>query len=998
MSGDTAIPIPIQIGSVESAPKWRNHQGKWVEVRAQQGTYAARRAPVLLREAERVAEAVERLLKPAKHAAPKAEIYLLDPVGAAIDQADPEVQGYIAPSFAHVMDANPSSSIVHTVRPEAPGDAIAYSLVRLLLSRWANAGGSTSFFASGIASLVNARLGLGQSIQQSDDWVRSELEASRPVSAIKAIQAVDADPGASDTPNNRYIAASFVNYLVDTFGASALKQFLSTYDPDRRDQAAIGAYQKPLAALEEGWLSAIRRASATTSVWRTFLRHLSVLLKPYWLREVEVLVYMVIGLSYGIALPLSGKFLIDTVIPGNDLGVLGLFVAGLLALYVLNALVGMRRGYVISWINQQMVKRLDEALFAHLQRLPHSFYSEIKLGDIISRFTTDMQMVQNAANQIISSGPYMLLTGILAGSTVLILNPMLGAVVLVIVPFFVISYLTLGPKLQKASAQRQKLVGEVVGSLQENLSAHAVIKAYGLEQKAIAAFKKSLETMEKAALRVVKIGVLFETSMSLAVTLGQLLVLGVGGYLVMQHQLTIGTLLAFIGLLPSLIQPITTISSIGQTVKTASGAINRVTELLNEPVTIPENPDAPDLPSLHNEIRFENVDFSYASGNAILDSLSLRIRAGANVAIVGPSGSGKSTIVSLLMRFYDPAQGRVTFDGTNIQDVKLASLRDQIGLVFQDTFIFDTTVRENIAHGKTGATDVEILAAAKAAQLHTFIEGLPSGYDTVLGERGVRMSGGQRQRLAIARALIRKPGILILDEATSALDSHTEREILDTLNTVAVGRTVISITHRLAIAAAADRIYVLDHGRLVEEGTHADLVKSGGLYSKLYQEQTNGASQAEGAGLELELVQAVPLFNGFSETLLASLARKMSRERFFEGEVVVAEGDPGDKLYIVQRGSLEVMVGNENTPGGERRVNALHPPDYFGEMALLTGEPRSASVRAIKPTEVLSLSRADFLNLLDHEESLRASVQSTVSMRSEALEFARGSASQAALS
>ncbi|MEO5953757.1 MAG: ABC transporter transmembrane domain-containing protein, partial [Chloroflexia bacterium] len=722
-----------------------------------------------------------------------------------------------------------------------------------------------------------------------------------------------------------------------------------------------------------------------------------VLLKPHWLREVEVLVYMLFGLSYGIVLPLSGKFLIDTVIPGKDLGKLGLFVAGLFTLYLVNALVGMRRGYVSSWINQQIVKRLDEKLFAHMQRLSHSFYSEVKLGDIMSRFTTDMQMVQNAANQVISSGPYMLLTGLLAGTTVLILNPILGVVVLVIVPFFVISYLTLGPKLQKASVQRQKLVGELVSSLQENLSAHAVVKAYGLEQKANSAFKKSLEAMEKASMRVVKIGVLFETSMSLAVTLGQLLVLGGGGFLVMQGQLTIGTLLAFIGLLPSLIQPISTLSSIGQTVKTASGAISRVTELLDEPVVIDDKPNAPDLPTLHNEIRFQGVDFSYGSGNPILDSLSLRIRAGANVAIVGPSGSGKSTIVSLLMRFYDPEQGSITFDGTDIRDAKLASLRDQIGLVFQDTFIFDTTVRENIAHGKPGATDVEILAAAKAAQLHTFIEGLPSGYDTVLGERGVRMSGGQRQRLAIARALIREPAILLLDEATSALDSHTEREILDTLNTVAIGRTVISITHRLAIAAAADRIYVLDHGKLVEEGAHADLVYSGGLYGKLYQEQTKGAQQAEGTGIELGLVQAVPLFSGFPETLLTSIARKMGRERFFEGEKVVAEGEPGDKLYIVQRGSLEVIVGNENTPGGERKVNTLHAPDYFGEMTLLTGEPRSATVRAAEPTEVLSLSRADFLNLLDHEETLRASVQSTVTSRSEALELARGSAAKQAV-
>jgi ABC-type multidrug transport system fused ATPase/permease subunit len=991
MSGEKGPGISAMLspgGTV--GPDWHNLQGKWVAVHAPQGTYAAKRAPLLLREAEQVADAVERLLKPDKHSDGKADIFLLDPTAGLIEMGEegeePEVQGYAASFMTPTADAG--RSIVRVVRPEAPGETIAHSLSHLLLTKWLGASaGSSPLFTSGIAGVANARAGLGESIQACDEWVRAELAAGRPVSVLRAARQEDRDGGSiTASEADKRIATSFVNYLIETFGVGSLRQFLAGYDPDRRDQAAINAYQKPMGALEEAWVNTLRRSSSSTSIWGSFLRHIIPLLRPYRLRQLEVLLYMFLGLSYGIVLPLSGKYLIDTVIPSNDLGQLGLFVLGLLVLYVVNALVGMRRGYLTSWINQELIKRLDERLFAHLQRLPHTFFAQIKVGDIMTRFTSDMAMVQNAIQQVTSTGPFMVLTGLLAATTVIILSPILGSLVLLIVPLFLITYVTLGSRLQKASTQRQKILGEVISSLQENVSAHAVVKAYGLEKKSLSMFRTGLEALQKASLRTTKIAVLFETSTGLSVTLGQLMVLGVGGYLVMQSQLTIGTLLAFVGLLPSLIQPIMSLSGIGQTVKTASGAINRVTDLLEEPVTVDDKPAAVDLPTLSREIRLEAVGFSYGSGNPILNGLSLTIPTGANVAIVGPSGSGKSTIVSLLMRFYDPEQGSILFDDHDLRDVKLASLRSQIGLVFQDTFIFDTTVRENIAHGRPGATDVEIVAAAKAAQLHEFIEALPSGYDTVLGERGVRMSGGQRQRLAIARALIRDPRILVLDEATSALDSHTEREILDTLDDVAKGRTVISITHRLAIAAAADYIFVLEQGRLVEEGNHANLVKAGGLYSRLYAEQTSGVALPDGSSVALDQLRTVPLFGGFADPLLASLARKMVRERFFVDEDVVREGEPGDKLYVVQRGGLEVMIGAQ---GEERKVNSLHPGEYFGEMALLTGEPRGATVRATEPTEVFSLSRMDFLNLVEQEEALRTSVQNTLESRRKALDLVR---------
>jgi ATP-binding cassette subfamily B protein len=330
-------------------------------------------------------------------------------------------------------------------------------------------------------------------------------------------------------------------------------------------------------------------------------------------------------------------------------------------------------------------------------------------------------------------------------------------------------------------------------------------------------------------------------------------------------------------------------------------------------------------------------------------------------------------------------EGEVRFDHQDLRDVSLASLRAQIGVVFQDTFVFDTTLRENIAIGLSGATDAEVAAAAEAARLGDYVSALPYGFDTVLGERGVRMSGGQRQRLAIARVLLRDPPVLLLDEATSALDARTERGILDTLAGVTKGRTTISITHRLAMAAEADRVFVIDRGRCVEEGPHRRLVTAGGLYQRLYEEQS-GSLSAEGeqrVGLEAARMQVVPLFAGLGREALASLAKRLRLERFDAGEEVVRGGEPGDRLFVIGHGEAEVLIGEGD---GARRVSSLGEGDYFGESALLTGEPRAATVRTTVPSDLYSLEREDFVSLLQGHPDIRRSVEETLAARRGALE------------
>ena len=954
------------------ASPWRAYPGKWATVYVLPGSYASRLAGLTQREADRTIDALRKLLEPAGVAAgsPLAAIYLVDPV-------DPAGGGAAQP-VSPAGDRSGGPSIVRVVQPESPGEPLTYSLVRALVPGWFGPNTAQApLILRGIAGLTAARTGSGPTLEQANEYVKTGIREGRPTSIFAHVESNAGDDLA---------AASFVAFLVETYGGASLRKFLEAYDPARRDQAAEAAYHTTLGGLEETWLAGLRRTSAKGSPFMVFVRQVVPLVRPYWSRAAEVLVYMLFGLVLALAMPLASKYLVDNVIPSRDPGNLVIFIVALFLIYVISSLISMRRAYVNSWVNQRMLMDLQQKMYAHLQRLPHSFYARSKVGDIMSRMSSDLGAVQGAITAIATTLIYMTLSALGAAIALLVLSPLLGLLVLAVLPFFTISYLALRTRLKNASYERQRLGAQLASGIQENLQAYGVVRAFGMEKSAVERFRAGLMVLLKASQRLVVIGSLFDISTGLAVTLGQLMVLGVGGYLVMQGQLTIGTLLAFFGFLPSLFTPVSALAGLGQTVQTASASLDRVQELLDEPVSIADEPDAAVLGPLSGDIRLENIVFGYDPNRVILDNLNITIPAGSHVAIVGPSGSGKSTIVNLLARFWDPDSGRVLFDGHNIRDVTVESLRGQIGLVFQDTFIFDTTLRENISMARPGATDAEVAAAAAAARLESYVEALPAGYDTILGERGVRMSGGQRQRLAIARALLRDPRLLILDEATSALDAQTEREILDTLAALMPGRTTVSITHRLSLAATADRIFVLDGGSVVESGTHSELVSAGGLYQRLYEEQTgyvSGLASSRASAAAARLL-SVPLFSALNGEALFDLASRLTLEKYQEGADIVRQGEQGDTLYVVGKGQLDVLVGSGDE---ERRVNTLEEGDYFGEMALLYGEPRTATVRTSTPAELFSLSKDDFALLMNRPE-INAAVMDTIALRRAALQSA----------
>jgi ABC-type multidrug transport system fused ATPase/permease subunit len=818
-------PVPNLVPAPQAPPKWQTFPGQRVTLYAQEGSYPASVAPAELREAAKAAAELEKLLEMPRRAAP-VPVFLLGPEDMALARSGPR----------------PPEAIERIVQPQTLVEPITWPLTRALVARWSGIAISaqTALVFNGLAGLVAARTGSGPTVEEAHKWVREELKADHPVSIF-------ADPARNGTPavenpavnlsNTNLVATSFIAYLVESAGLNAFRQFLKSYDAARRDQAAVAAFQRPLGAIEEEWQKWLRRSEARNSVFRDFMGQLGPLLKPYWLREIEVLFYMLLGLSYTLIMPLATRFLVDDIIPGRKLGDLGVFIGFLLVCYFLNAIIAVRRSYVNNWVNERVLITLQERMFSRLLKLSHSFYTEAKIGDLMSRFSRDLSAVQRAMSQVVGVGIYMGLNVVVAAIAIVVLNPFLGLLILVVVPLFALSYIFLRGRLEKASRQEAELAGEAANTVQENLLGHTLIKAFSMEDRINSVFKNRLEALFKAGLKLVIMGSLFEISVTLAIAMGQLIVLGVGGYLVIQSNLTIGTLLAFIGLLPTLFGPIASLSSVGQSIQMASGSLSRIRELLAEPVTIADKPNALVLPPLSREIVFDRVNFSYDEERQVLKNISLKIPAGRHTAVVGPSGSGKSTLVNLILRFWDTTNGGVYFDGHNIQDVTLASLRGQTGVVFQDTFVFDTTLRENIALGRPNATDKEIEASCRAANLDSFVNSLPAGFDTTLGEQGVKMSGGQRQRLAIARALLRNPQLLILDEATSALDAQTESEILETLKTLLPGRTTLSITHRLNLASTADWIIVLQDGQIAEQGTHPQLLGKKGLYHQLYTTQ-----------------------------------------------------------------------------------------------------------------------------------------------------------------
>ena len=535
----------------------------------------------------------------------------------------------------------------------------------------------------------------------------------------------------------------------------------------------------------------------------------------------------------------------------DPMTLLGLAAVAVVVITGLRALASYWQTIGFAQIGNRVLRRVREQLYRHVQYLSLSFHSTAKTGDLVVRVISDVGMLQDVAVTALLplAAKALIVSGMIA--LMFALNVKLALLAVSVLPLFWLRTVTLTRRIQEIAKKQRRQEGAMAATASESISAIRTVQALSLEEKFAASFAAESERSLKQDVKGKRLSSTLERSVDVLIAVATALVLWFGARLVLRSEITAGDLLVFLAYLKSAYRPIQDFAKYTGRVAKASAAGERVIDLLERVPDVRDDDDARRAPPFLGRVEFRNVGFAYEHGQSLLEVIQLTIQPGQHVALIGPSGSGKSTLVSLLLRLYEPQRGQVLIDGQDIREFTLESLRSQISVVLQDNLLFAGTVRENIACAAPGMAAAEIEAAARLASAHEFITALPQGYDTLVGERGVTLSHGQRQRIAIARAAIRKAPLLVLDEPTTGLDKHSERAVLDALENVYRGRTTFLISHDLRHAARADVILHLEDGRIVEHGSHADLLAANGPYAAMYRQQT-----VPGASVEPEMIPA----------------------------------------------------------------------------------------------------------------------------------------------
>ncbi len=567
------------------------------------------------------------------------------------------------------------------------------------------------------------------------------------------------------------------------------------------------------------------------------LKRLFLFLIPYWKTLLISIVLLLGRAGLELAPPLFQRTIVDEIISTRDLARLGVTIGALVIAFGLQQLVNGGDMYIRHALGAKFILDMRVRLYAYLQRLSLSFFECTSTGELMSRVTNDV----NALERFVTHGSALTAVDLLrlvGGAIILFaLDRRLALLVLLPVPVLAVALRYYNTRIRPIYRRARARLGDINARLQDSLSGIQVIQAFGQEARELDRFADESENYYQARVQGYRYWATFFPAMRFVASMGTVIVLGVGAAMTVRGELSLGTLVAFLSYITSFYQPINRLTEIDNVFQEAIAAGERIFELLDETLDIEDAPDAIELPPTRGRVVFDDVHFCYGTGDEVLHDVEFEMVPGEVVALVGPSGAGKTSIANLLCRFYDPVHGHITVDGYDLRKIKLASLRGQVAVVLQDTFLFNSTIRKNLLYGKPDATQEELVAAAEAAYAHEFIVELPNGYDTEIGERGVKLSGGQKQRLALARAILADPRILILDEATSSVDAEAEYLIQQALDSVLRGRTALVIAHRLSTIRNADKIIALEEGRIIEVGGHRELMDRGGLYSQLYRRQ-----------------------------------------------------------------------------------------------------------------------------------------------------------------
>jgi len=667
---------------------------------------------------------------------------------------------------------------------------------------------------------------------------------------------------------------------------------------------------------------------------------------------------------------LSIKYLIDGAIAGGDYSAFYLILGVLVASGLLTMAIGITGDYILAKLSEKMVLGMRSRLYGHIQTLSVPFYSRYRIGDIVARYTVDIPAVEYAFRKTLNVGIFYSASCLVGITLMFSIDWRLALVGLLAIPLMLLPQRLLN---KPATASNEAYVAELESfsnHMDEEVKNYKLIHGFNLKASMSKRFNEQMERWYRLGIKKNFINSNIERLPLMVVAMLNVAILGLGGFFTMRGDISVGDYIAFHTIFNTVTHAAFSILEVTPGIIGGKVSMRRIQELLDIRSNIGKDSAAAPLPAIDGGIHFNDVSFGFAEGHPVIKEINMEIPAGSSVALVGTSGSGKSTLLQLLLRFYDPQQGAITVGGADLRTIETSSLLDKIGVAYQESYLLQGTIRDNLLIGNPAATDDQLTAAAKAADVHDSIMGMEQGYDTIIENDGSNLSAGQRHQIALARTLLRNPQLLVLDEITASLDPGSESAVLHSIDRIRAGRTMLTATNRLSNVVNADRIYVLDGGRLADSGKHQELMERRGKYYELWRKQHGFRITGNEVQIDVDRLRQMSFFEQISDDDLAHITQLFSTTEAVAGQHIVRQGELGDTFYIIVRGKVEIMRRTSGSRDASR-IAILEDGDHFGELALMNKAPRNADVRALTPCILLTLTHDKFNALLMQHDSLR---------------------------